>query len=214
MGSRVFETTGRGALTRRWPPPEAAIRPTSGHPNTCMLFSRPRHPLRDGVWRSSCSPSPGPMERGLPMSNRVLNERGFGMAELIVVVAVIGLLAALAMPTFLTYWQSAGLSAGAAELQSILNRGRQLAISQNGSLCVEVSGTGVRYRTTSCAGTIWTGTGTSGAGLISLSNGLQIQGGPSVIFSNAGGASGNVNFTVRDPRTSRTRTVAVLTTGR
>ena len=147
------------------------------------------------------------------MSNRVLNERGFGMAELIVVVAVIGLLAALAMPSFLTYWQSAGLSAGAAEMQSTLNRGRQLAIAQNGSVCVQVSGVGVRYRTASCAGTIWTGTGTNGAGLISLSNGMEILGGP-VTFTNAGGASANATFTVRDPRTLRTRTVAVTTTGR
>ena len=147
------------------------------------------------------------------MSNRLLNERGFGLAELIVVVAIIGLLAALAVPSFLAYWQSSALSAGAAELQSTLNRGRQLAIAQNGSVCVQVSGTGVRYRTTSCTGTIWTGTGTNSAGLISLSNGLEILGGP-VTFSNAGGASTNVNFTVRDPKTLRTRTVAVLTTGR
>jgi prepilin-type N-terminal cleavage/methylation domain-containing protein len=150
------------------------------------------------------------------MSNRVLNERGFGMAELIVVVAIIGLLAALAMPTFLTYWQSAGLSAGAAEMASILNRGRQLAIAQNGSVCVQVSGTSVRYRTVSCAGTIWTGTGTDSAGLIGLSNGLQISNplGVSVIFTNAGGANPGGSYTVTDPRTSRTRTVQVLATGR
>ena len=110
------------------------------------------------------------------MWNRVLNERGFGMAELIVVVAIIGLLAALALPSFLTYWQSSTLSAGAAEMQSTLNRGRQLAIAQNGSVCVQVSGTGVRYRTASCAGTIWTGTGTNSAGLVSLSSGLEILG--------------------------------------
>ena len=147
------------------------------------------------------------------MSNRLLNARGFGMAELIVVVAVIGLLAALAMPTFLTYWQSAGLSAGAAEMASILNRGRQLAIAQNGSVCVQVSGTSVRFRTVSCAGTIWTGTGTTSAGLMSLSNGMQISGGP-VTFTNAGGATGTGTFTVTDPRTSRTRTVAFSATGR
>src|SRR5215813_13245694 len=118
------------------------------------------------------------MERGLPMSNRRLNEQGFGMAELIVVVAVIGVLAALAMPSFLTYWQSSRLSAGAAEMQATLNRGRQLAIAQNSSVCVQVWGTGVRYRTLSCGGTTWAGPGTDGAGLISLSSGIQISGGP------------------------------------
>ena len=111
------------------------------------------------------------------MSNHRLNERGFGLAELIVVIAVMGLLAALAVPSMLTYWQSSTLSAGAAEMASTLNRGRQLAIAQNGSVCVQVSGTSVRYRTVSCAGTIWTGTGTTSAGLISLSSGLEISGG-------------------------------------
>ena len=149
------------------------------------------------------------------MSNRLQNERGFGMAELIVVVAIIGLLAALALPSFLTYWQSSTLSAGAAEMASTLNRGRQLAIAQNGSVCVQVTGTSVRYRTVSCAGTIWTGTGTNSAGLISLSNGLQISNlNPSVIFTNAGGSNAGGPYTVTDPRTSRTRSVAVSATGR
>ena len=147
------------------------------------------------------------------MSNRRLNEQGFGMAELIVVVAVIGLLAALAVPSFLTYWQSAGLSAGAAEMASVLNRGRQLAVSQNTSVCVQVSGTSIRFRTVSCAGTIWTGSGTTSAGLIGLSNGLQISGG-TAIFTNAGGANPGATYTVTDPRTTRTRSVVVWATGR
>jgi prepilin-type N-terminal cleavage/methylation domain-containing protein len=147
------------------------------------------------------------------MSNRQLDERGFGLAELIVVVAIIGLLAALAVPSFITYWQSANLNAGAAEMAATLNRGRQLAIAQNGSVCVQPTGTSVRYRSVSCAGTIWTGPGTDSAGVLSLSNGMQISGGP-VTFTNAGGATANSTFTVTDPKTSRTRTVAVTVTGR
>src|SRR4029077_18177706 len=141
--SRLVEPTppGHGRL------PEAAIRPTSEHPNTCMLFCGRSDRLGGPVWRSSCSPGPGLMERGLPMSNRRFNEQGFGMAELIVVVAVIGLLAALAMPSFLSFWQSSSLSAGSAEMASVLNRGRQLAVSQNTSVCVQVSGSNVRFRT-------------------------------------------------------------------
>jgi type IV pilus assembly protein PilA len=148
------------------------------------------------------------------MSNYRLSERGFGLAELIVVVAVIGLLAALAVPSFLTYWQSSALSAGAAEMASVLNRGRQLAIAQNTNVCVQVSGTSVLYRTVSCAGAIWTGSGTNSAGLISLSNGLQLNGGAGAIFTNAGGANPGATYTVTDPRTTRTRSVVVSATGR
>jgi hypothetical protein len=42
---------------------------------------------------------------------------------------------------------------------------------------------------------------------------MQISGGP-VTFTNAGGATANSTFTVTDPKTSRTRTVAVTVTGR
>jgi len=148
------------------------------------------------------------------MSKHWLNERGFGLAELIVVVAVIGVLAALAMPTFLTYWQTAGLSAGAAEMSSVLGRARALAIAQNTSVCVQVSGTSVRFRTVSCAGTIWTGSGTDSAGLITLANSMQISGATSAIFTNAGGANPGATYTVTDPRTARTRSVVVAATGR
>ena len=114
----------------------------------------------------------------------------------------------------LTYWRSATLNAGAAEMASILNRGRQLAIAQNGSVCVQVSGTSVRFRTVSCAGTIWTGIGTTSAGLISLSNGLQISNGSERDFHQRGGRQPSQAYTVTDPKTSRTRIVQVTTTGR
>ena len=59
------------------------------------------------------------------------DSRGFTMIELIVAFALIGILSAAAVPSFLTYWQSATLKAGAEELAGILNKGRQLAINTN-----------------------------------------------------------------------------------
>ena len=157
-----------------------------------------------------------PQKRGrdLPMSKNWPDERGFGLAELIVVVAMIGVLMALAMPSFLSYWRSSLISAGASELASVLSRGRALAIAQNTNVCVQVSGTSVRFRTVSCAGTIWTGSGTDGSGLITLSNGVQVSGATSAIFTNAGGASPGATYTVTDPKSSRTRSVVVSATGR
>jgi Tfp pilus assembly protein FimT len=126
----------------------------------------------------------------------------------------------LAVPSLLTYWQTSSLSAGAEQLASVLNRARQLAISRNSSVCVERTGTAVRLRPTTvtpadCAGAVWTGVGTDGAGLIQIASNMQVSAATaSVIFTNAGGASTAGTYTLTDPKTNRSRTVVVSTTGR
>jgi type IV pilus assembly protein PilA len=148
------------------------------------------------------------------MRSRLWNERGFGMTELIVVVALIGVLAALGVPNLLRYWQTSSLAAGADELAGVLSRGRALAVTQNTTVCVQVTGTSVRFVIPTCAGTVWTGTGTDAAGVIRLSSSLQISGGASAIFTNTGGANPGATYTVTNPQDSKTRSVQVLTTGR
>jgi type IV fimbrial biogenesis protein FimT len=157
------------------------------------------------------------------MSNTLRNERGFGLTELIVVVALIGVMGLLAAPSLLTYWRSSTLTAGAEELASVLNRARQLAIRQNASVCVERnSATTLRLRAGTCAGTVLTGIGTGtdsaglitdSAGLISISNGLQLGGAGSVVFTNVGGASTTGTFSVTDPSTSHSRNVQITSMG-
>jgi len=149
------------------------------------------------------------------MLNKMSNERGFSLTELIVVVAMIGVLSLLAVPSLLRHWQNTSLSAGAEQLSSVLNRARQLAISRNGPVCVERSGTSVRLRTVSCAGAAWTGVGTDSTGLIQIANNLQVSASTgSVIFTNVGGANPGATYTLLDPKTNRSRTVVVSTTGR
>jgi prepilin-type N-terminal cleavage/methylation domain-containing protein len=149
------------------------------------------------------------------MLNKPSNERGFSLTELIVVVGLIGVLSLVAVPSLLTYWQSSSLTAGAEQLASVMNRARQLAVRSNTSVCVERTGTTVRLRTVSCAGTIWTGIGTDSAGLIQIANNMQVTNATAnAIFTNVGGASTIGTYTLTDPRTSRTRTVAVSASGR
>ena len=154
------------------------------------------------------------------MINKVSNERGFSLTELIVVIGMIGLLSLLAVPSLLTYWQSSSLTAGAEQLASVLNRARQLAISRNSSVCVERNGTAVRLRPTTatpadCTSAVWTGVGTDSAGLIQIASSLQVSAASaSVIFTNAGGASTTGTYTLTDPKTNRSRTVVVSTSGR
>jgi prepilin-type N-terminal cleavage/methylation domain-containing protein len=146
---------------------------------------------------------------------------GFSLAELIVVVAVIGVLAVLGMPTFLTYWRTSALRGGAQEVVTILNSGRQLAIRENQWLCVEgdVSpgsyGARLRYIVAtgaSCTAAqtcftngnvppcIWTGPGTDGSGYMSLANQMQVKAPATTVkFSYLGAANPAGSFFVRDP---------------
>src|ERR671930_2144930 len=72
-------------------------------------------------------------------------QRGFSLPELMVVVGIVAVLAAIGLPTLLSYYRASTLTAGAQELQAILNSGRQLAISRNGWVCVQQAGTRVRF---------------------------------------------------------------------
>jgi prepilin-type N-terminal cleavage/methylation domain-containing protein len=158
------------------------------------------------------------------MRHTLLNERGFGLVELSVVMALIGVLSIFAVPSLLSYYQSSSLTAGTEELAAVMNRARQLAISRNTSVCVERNGTMVRFRTTTavppnCTGTIFTGGGTDSGGNIRIANSLQVSGAINVIFTNAGGATASsgsmpVTYTLTDPQTSRSRNVVVTSTGR
>jgi prepilin-type N-terminal cleavage/methylation domain-containing protein len=143
-----------------------------------------------------------------------VNARGFTLAELSMVAAMIGLLAVLATPTFLSYWRSSTLRAGAGELAAAVNLGRQVAISRNTTVCVQVSSTSIVMRTGGCGGTVWTGPGTDGSGVIRLANAFQVSSGGNVVFTGLGGASTAGSFTVTNPVDGATRTVIVSTSGR
>jgi len=147
---------------------------------------------------------------------KVDDTRGGTLGELLLVVASIGVLAVLAAPALVSYWRTSSLQAGARELASSINLGRQLAISRSTRVCVEVAGTNVRLRTGGCDGTIWTGPGTDGSGLIRTSNPrtLQVTTTAKVVFTNLGAASPAGTYTIRDPATNMTRTVVVAASGR
>jgi Tfp pilus assembly protein FimT len=145
-----------------------------------------------------------------------IDARGIGLAELLVTLAVLGVTAAVAMPSLITYWRSATLSAGAQELQAVLNSARQLAIRQNTSVCVERTGAHVRFRVGGCGGAAWTGGGTDGNGWMRLANGVEITNSTAnVVFSFLGAANPAGTYTVRNPiDAAQTLTVTVAASGR
>jgi Tfp pilus assembly protein FimT len=133
---------------------------------------------------------------------------------LLVVASIIGILAAVSAPFFLTYYQSARLKAGAEEVAAFLNQARQLAIKENQGVCVTVTGNRLRYLLGGCAGTVWVGPGTSAAGDVAITEGLTLAASAQPVFSYLGAASPAATFTVTNPTDGRTLSVAVSASGR
>ena len=150
-------------------------------------------------------------ERVLPIG---LSRRGFTAAELLVVMAIVGILAAASVPWMITYWRSATLKAGAEELAAGLNRGRQLAISQSRNVCVEVVDNRYRYRLNDCAGTIWMAPGNDVDGYYGMANKLGVTTNQNPIFGYLGAANPGATFTVTNPQGGATRNVVVSASGR
>jgi Tfp pilus assembly protein FimT len=136
--------------------------------------------------------------------------------ELLLVVGIGGLMAALVTPTLIGFAQTSSLQAGARELAAVINLGRQIAISDNTSVCVEAAGLGIQLRLGGCGGAIWTGPGTNEHGVIRLSDpsALRVAAMGSVVFTNLGAASPAGTYTVTNPTTNQMRTVVVAATGR
>ena len=143
-----------------------------------------------------------------------LDRRGFSLVELMVIMAIIGIVSATSAPWLITYWRNATAKAAAQELVAGLNRGRQLAISLNQSVCVEVVGIRYRYRVNGCGGTIWSGPGVGANGFFTLANNVTLTTNANPVFDYLGAAVPAATFTVTNPQGGVVRSVAVSGSGR
>jgi prepilin-type N-terminal cleavage/methylation domain-containing protein len=143
--------------------------------------------------------------------------RGFALAELMMVLAIGGTLAALVAPTLFGYAKTAALQAAARELATSINLGRHIAISRNTAVCVEVaSATSIRLRTGGCNGAAWTGPGTDASGAIAISSAgvTHVSTTANVVFTSLGAASPGGTYTLTAPSGAGARSVVVAATGR
>ena len=143
------------------------------------------------------------------------DSRGFNLVEILVFVAVIGIIAGVGVPAFVSYWRAATLKGGAQELRTILNRARQLAVSQNTTVCVVQSTNKVQFLKGGCTGTVWTGPGTDGNGWLTLENGITVTSATAnVVFNFMGDATTAGVYTVQNPVDNSALTVTVSLPGR
>ena len=140
---------------------------------------------------------------------------GFTLAELVMVIAVIGILAVMAVPSFLTYLRAAGLKSGVQQVVTLLNQARELAIKENSNVCVTLpSVTQISYRLGSCAGAAWVGAGTDAAGNINLPPGITVTASANPIFNYVGSALPVATYTLTYTQTGATLTASVAASGR
>jgi Tfp pilus assembly protein FimT len=132
------------------------------------------------------------------------------------VVAVIGILAVMAVPAFLSYYQAAGLKAGAQQVATLINQAREIAIKQNDSVCVKLpSATQMTYTLSStCSGTVWVGAGTDTTGNIKLPTGITATASANPVFNYVGAAQPAATYTLTNTQTNATLTVSVAASGR
>ena len=156
------------------------------------------------------SPAPGMLGR----SKRLPSQAGYSMVELVITIAMILIVSALAAPSFLNYYRSARVRAGADVVKAYLNEGRQLAIRGNASVCVKSTSNAIQFLQTSCSGTAITAAGLSGtSGNVQLPENITLST-ASAIFTNLGAASSAATYTVTDTLSNRQLTVTVSVSGR
>lgn len=139
-----------------------------------------------------------PFLLGYLTMNTAWRRAGFSLAELTVILAVIGTLFALSIPAFLNYYQTAQVRGAAADVTAYLNQGRQLAIQLNCSVAVQITGTAISYvMQANCQnpGT-WTGAGTDASGNIPAPDGITLATSANPVFTNLGAAAPAATLTV------------------
>ncbi len=154
-------------------------------------------------------------------------EAGYSVMELALVIAIVGILAALAMPSFLTYYRASTLRVAAEEVAAFVNQGRQLGIRQNVGVCVHIGSTALQYFLGSSCDTavrcsdapdarpcLWTGPGTDSNGNMKAPQGITLSANADPTFSYLGAASPAATITVTNSQDGQAVQVSVAPSGR
>lgn len=147
---------------------------------------------------------------------RHLDQRGWSLAELLVVIAVIAILAAITIPFFVTYLQSSTVRAGAQEMRTGLNQAKQLAITNRQNICVQPVGNGYQFQPTLCGNPPLILPGADGTGTFRLQNNVVVTvspGNAAPVFTPLGAAAPAGQLRVTGP-SGNFLTVTISVAGR
>jgi len=155
----------------------------------------------------------------------VNRQRGFTIAELLVVIAVIGIIAVTATPLFLSFLETQQTRGAAQQVSTLLNQARQLAITRNRNVQASVDLANNRLRflfTTVVAGDVlcpdgsrcWAGPGTDTNGWMRLQNQAVITAVTADPSFNPLGTAGAGTITTQNARGSSSSSVVVSSSGR
>jgi len=164
--------------------------------------------------RTRSGVKPGMTNCVRPLSSCIGGQRGFTLAELITVMAVIGIVSAAAFPMFTSFLTAMQTKGAAQELATVLQQARELAIARNTSYTVQIDTNGNRLRFVDRSGTPWTGPGTDGDGYRRLVNQAQLAAVNTNPVFNPLGTAGGGRITVQNSRDTSALDVVVSSAGR
>jgi type II secretion system protein H len=148
---------------------------------------------------------------------KILEKNGFSLLELMIVIAIMGIVSAIAAPNFLNYMAERRLSGAARMVMSDLMSARQKAVSQNHEFKIFFNGDHVTYTVLDDAnnnGTADTGEATEARNIHNDYYDVTFSASANPIFSPRGTASQGATVTLTSARTGASKCVMAAFTGR
>ena len=147
--------------------------------------------------------------------SRVGGQRGFTLVELMIVIAIIGIISIEAAPLFMTFLRASETRGASRELAALLHQGRELAIARNTDYRVEVEPDNNRLRFVRTSdNVVWTGPGTDAQGYRRLVNRARLTNMTANPTFNRLGTAGGGTITVQNAQGTSSLNVVVASSGR
>ncbi|HWR20334.1 MAG TPA: GspH/FimT family pseudopilin [Verrucomicrobiae bacterium] len=147
--------------------------------------------------------------------NQVDGQLGFTLVELMVAIAVVGIVSVAAIPQFVTFLRAMETRGASQELATVLQQARELAIARNTNYRVEIEPDNNRLRFVRTSdNVVWTGPGTDAQGYRRLVNQARLTNVTANPTFNPLGTAGGGTITVQNSQGTSSLNVVVSSAGR